>query len=191
MVGCWQNGRIEALALAPGIPSIAAQEKRDRVPSGAYQKLVETGTLRIADGLRVPPVSQLVDAVRENWGWPASYVCDRFRLPELTDAVPAGVPIVPRVTRWSEASFDIRALRKFAVDGPFAVAELSRPLIAASLAVAMVKNDDAGSVRLVKRGTNNQARDDVSAAFTLAAGSYERASANSRRPGPVYRGMAG
>ena len=30
-------------------------------------------------------------------------------------------------------------------------------------------------MRLVKRGTNNQSRDDVAAALTLAAGAYERA----------------
>ena len=48
-------------------------------------------------------------------------------------------------------------------------------LIGASLAVARVKSDDAGSMRLVKRGTNNQSRDDVAAALTLAAGAYERA----------------
>ena len=185
-VGCWENGRIEALAVAPGKPSIADQEKRDHVPAGLYQKLVETGTLRIADGLRVPPVAMLVGAIREAWGIPASFVCDRFRLPELTDAAP-DIPITPRVTRWSEASFDIRALRKLSVDGPFAVTEVSRSLIGASLAAALVKNDDAGSMRLVKRGTHNTSRDDVSAALTLAAGAYERSTAGARRSRPATR----
>ena len=36
-------------------------------------------------------------------------------------------------------------------------------MVAATLSAAMVKNDDQGSVRLVKRGTNNTARDDVAA----------------------------
>ena len=187
----WASGRIEALALAPGIPSIADQERRDRVPAGTYQKLIETGALRIADGLRVPPVADLVAAVRDNWGLPANYVCDRFRIGELQDAVGKSAPIVARVTRWSEASFDIRALRKYSTDGPFSVAETSRPLLAASLSAAMVKNDDQGSVRLVKKGSNNQARDDVSAAFTLAAGSYERANSGVRRPRARYLGMTG
>ena len=189
-VACWQSGRIEALAMSPGIPSLADQEKRDHVPAGLYQKLVETGALRVAEGLRVPPVAQLVEAIRENWGLPAGIVCDRFRLPELADAAPS-IPITPRVTRWSEASFDIRALRKLGADGPFAVAENSRSLIGASLAAALVKNDDAGSVRLIKRGTHNTARDDVAAALTLAAGSFERSTANARRPRARYRGMAG
>ena len=49
------SGRIDALAVAPGIPSIDEQEKRDRVPPGTYQRLVDAGLLRTADGLRVPP----------------------------------------------------------------------------------------------------------------------------------------
>ena len=173
-VAVWESGRVECLALAPGIPSISDQEKRDHVPAGLYQKLVETGALRIASGKRVPAVSQLVDAVRENFGLPANFICDRFRLGELRDAAGSGAQIVARVTRWSEASADIRALRKFAVDGPFSVAETSRPLLAASLAAALVKSDDQGSVRLVKRGSNNTARDDAAQALVLASGSFER-----------------
>ena len=38
----------------------------------------------------------------------------------------------------------------------------------------MVKNDDQGSTRMVKRGSHNQARDDVAAALILACGSLAR-----------------
>ena len=188
-VAVWQSGRVETLAVAPGIPSLEEQEKRDRVPAGLYRKLAESGALKIATGLRVQPPAHLVQAIRETWGPPGSIICDRFRLPELRDAAGPGVVIVPRVTRWSEASFDIRALRKCAADGPFAVAENSRPLVGASLAAALVKNDDQGSVRLIKRGSHNTARDDVAAALVLASGSFKRAS--STRPRSAYRGMAG
>ena len=75
----------------------------------------------------------------------------------------------PRVSRWSEAAFDIRSLRKLAMDGPLAVDYDSRLLLATSLSKAMVKNDDQGNTRLVKKGTNNTARDDVAAALVLAA----------------------
>ena len=171
----WPNGRIECRAVAPGLPNLEDQEKRDRVPRGAYQKLADQGVLSQAEGLRVPPPSMLVELISKTWGQPASLICDRFRLDELRDA---GVPcrVVPRVTRWSEASYDIRALRSRTRDGPFAVAQCSRSLLAASLAVAAVKNDDQGSTRLVKRDTNNTARDDVAAAFVLAAGLFERTS---------------
>ena len=173
-VAVWRSGRVEAIAVAPGIPDLEAQEKRDRVPWGTHRKLALSGALRIAEGLRVQPPAALVRAVREAWGAPEVVICDRFRLAELQDCV-NGTPIVPRVARWSEASEDIRALRKAAVDGPLACVESSRPLLTASLAAATVKNDDQGSVRLVKKGTHNTGRDDVAAALVLAAGSLSRA----------------
>ena len=62
-----------------------------------------------------------------------------------------------------------------AADGPLAVEESSRPLLAASLAAATVKNDDQGNTRLAKRDPgNNTGRDDVAAALVLAAGAWAR-----------------
>ena len=169
----YSSGRIECLAVAPGLPSLADQERRDRVPSNTYKRLHDAGLLHLATGLRVPPVSLLVEKIKKTWGRPASIVCDRFRLDELRDSeLPCRVE--SRVTRWSEASFDIRALRSHTKDGPFAIAKSSRSLLEASLSVAAVKNDDAGSVRLIKRTANNESRDDVAAAFCLAAGAFAR-----------------
>ena len=79
-VGIWRSGRMEAVAVAPGIPSLEDQEKRDRVPRGTYRALVQNGALRIAEGLRVQPPAQLHDAVRAAWGPPDVVLCDRFRL---------------------------------------------------------------------------------------------------------------
>ena len=179
-VAIWRNGRVAALAEAPGVPDLAEQEKRDRVPVGTYRRLAESGALRVADGLRVQPPANLHRAVLAAWGRPEAIWCDRFRLAELQDCV-NGIPLVPRVARWSESAEDIRALRKMALDGPLAVAEGSRALLAASLSAALVKNDDQGSMRLVKRGTNNTARDDVAAALVLAAGALSRAPVPRRR----------
>ena len=178
----WKSGRISALAVAPGIPDITVQEDRDQVPRGTYSRLIETGRLRLAHGLRVPPPSALMEAAREEFGEPELYVCDRFRLGELRDCT-NGAQVVPRVSRWSEAAFDIRALRQLAVDGPLSAEVESRPLLAASLSVAMVKNDDAGNVRLAKKGSNNTSRDDVAAALVLAAGVFQRARAQPKRGG--------
>ena len=183
-VAIYRNGRTEALALAPGIPSIEEQERRDRVRHGAYESLVSAGLLHIADGLRVQPPSMLADLITETWGPPAGVVADRFRIPDLPDAGLHGLEA--RMTRWSESSEDIRALRKMAKDGPLAVDPGSAPLLEASLAVASVKNDAAGNVRLQKRGSNNTSRDDVAAALTLGAGAFQRRSKSPR--GGVYRG---
>ena len=120
-VALWRNGRAEAIACAPGIPDLEAQERRDLVPKGMYARLAEAGVLRVADGLRVQPPALLWDCVRELWGGALALVCDRFRLPDLFDATGGQVPLVPRVTRWSESSEDIRALRKFASDGPLSI----------------------------------------------------------------------
>ena len=107
------NGRVEALACAPGIPSLDEQEKRDRVPKGTYRALAAKGGLRVAEGLRVQPPSELWRAIKESWATPETVICDRFRLGELQDCV-NGTPVSPRVSRWSEAAFDIRSLRKLA-----------------------------------------------------------------------------
>ena len=187
-VGIWRTGRIEALAVAPGIPSLEDQERRDRVPAGVYRMLAETGALRIAEGLRVQPPGELHRAAVDAWGPAEVILCDRFRLGELQDVV-GSTPLSPRVARWSEAGEDIRAVRKLAADGPLSCAEGSRPLLAASLSAAMVVNDDQGNTRLKKKGTNNQARDDVAAALVLAAGAYHR-SQRAPRQRWRYRGMA-
>ena len=171
---------MEALAIAPGEPDIDAQEKRDRVPAGTYRRLETSGSLQLADGLRVPPVSMLVDAINERWGGAACIVCDRFRLSELEDAEP-GCPIEPRVAQWSNSTEDIRGLRRQALDGGLAVASGSRELLTWSLSVARVKKDDSGNCKLIKGASNNTARDDVAQAFLLAGGALDR---ERRRPAP-------
>ena len=184
----WESGRVEALAIAPGIPNIDTQEDRDQVPRGTYRALLDTGRLRVAHGLRVQPPAALFEAITEEWGSPELIVCDRFRLGELRDCT-NGTEVVPRVSRWSEAGFDIRAVRQLAVDGPLCIEEQSRPLLAASLSVAMVRNDDQGNTRLVKKGNNNCSRDDVAAALVLAAGVFQRARSQPKRGG-AYLGTA-
>ena len=187
-VALWQSGRIEAMALAPGIPCIEDQENRDQVPPGTYARLLETGRLRMTEGLRVQPPAALMAAVTDAWGEPELIVADRFRVNELADCV-NGTQLIPRVSRWSEAGDDIRSLRRLVKDGPLSVEETSRPLLAASLAVSMVKNDDQGNTRLVKKGANNTSRDDVAAALVLGAGVFQRSRVKPKRTGS-YLGTA-
>ena len=171
-VAVWPGGRVEALALAPGTPSLRDQERRDRVPAGTYERLAAAGVLSTDGARRVPRVEALMPGVL---AWrPAAIICDRFRHGELLDAAGGRVRIVPRVTRWSEAGADIRAVRTLALDGPLSVAPGAAALLGASLAVATVRNDDQGNVRLSKAGADNTARDDVAAALTLAAGGAVR-----------------
>ena len=173
-VALYPNGRVEARAVAPGIPDLEEQERRDRVPAGTYQELYDAGYLEIAEGLRVQPPAALWDTIRLTWGHPLLVVLDRFRLAEFQDATGNKVRLEPRVSRWSEAAFDIRALRQMALDGPLAVDVDSRALLATSLSRAMVKSDDQGNTRLQKNGTNNTSRDDVAQGLVLAAGALAR-----------------
>jgi len=181
--GIWPNGRVEAVAVAPGIPSLEDQERRDKQPNGAYRRLVERGILHVAHGYRVQPVEQLMELVRE-WD-PAVMLADRNRQNELLDAKPP-CPVQFRVGRWFEAGEDIRGFRKLALDGRLSVDRPSRPLLQHSLGVTTVESDDQGNMRLIK-AKNNTARDDVSSALVLAAGAAVRAGKQRQRKHGVAR----
>ena len=179
-VAVWESGRIEALAVTGGEPDIKAQEKRDRVPGGTYQRLVEAGTLIPITGMHDPDPSNLVREVETRWG-EIPYVCsDWYRRLALGDAAPHW-NIETRRGGWEEASEDIGGLRRQASDGTLAVADGSRELLTWSLSVARVKPDDRGNIRLIKGDMNNQSRDDVAQAFLLAGGALDR---ERRRPVP-------
>ena len=145
------------------------------MPKGVYQKLYDRGLLHVDDGRRVQSVELLWRLIVAEWGEPALTICDRFRLNELVDALGPYVPIEPRITRWSDSSYDIRATRKLAGDGPFSLAPESADLLAASLSRTRVESDSSGNLRLIKhdRGSNTS-RDDVGAALVLAAGAFQR-----------------
>ena len=181
-VAIWRSGLVDAVALAPGLPDIHEQERRDRVPSGTYQKLVDAGVLRVSPGLRVQPPGELWQAVGDRWGLPVRVLCDRFRLAELQDCVQGKTLIEPRVTRWSDATADVRSLRRIVLDGPLSVSPAAQALLTTSLAASKVQNDDAGNTRLIKVSHNNQGRDDVAAALLLAAGGFDRAGSSVPRP---------
>ena len=188
-VAWYRTGRIEAVAISPGVPDLATLERMDRAPRGTYQRLHDQGVLLVADGLRVPPASMLMDAIAERWGQPLFCVADRFREAEIRDAAPH-VQLDTRITRWSDASFDIRALRRSALDGPLSVDAESADLLTASLSIAMVVNDTSGNTRLRKRDpSNNTSRDDVAAALVLAAGAVDRHKPWDASETPAYSGM--
>ena len=172
-VAVFESGRVEAVAIAPGLPSIGDQEKRDRVPPGSYQRLIERGHLHVDAGRRVVRVEALLDKI---WEWnPGTICCDRFRLPDVLDGARGRrVRVVPRIWQWSSASEDIRHLRRLSADGPLSVEAGSRDLLAVSLAAAKVINDSSGNSRLIKKMSNNVGRDDVAAAFLLGAGEAAR-----------------
>lgn len=175
-VAVWPSGRCEALAVTAGMPSIADQEERDRVPTGQYRRLVEAGALLVAEGLRVPPPSMLVDAALERWGEPAGVWCDRYRQRELADALDGRAGILTRVGGFKDSTEDIRGLRRLALDGPLSVPEDSRALLTLALQVGRVVQDSHGNerIRRAEGSTVRARRDDVAVALSLAGGAHAR-----------------
>ena len=88
-VAVWKSGRIEALALSPGISRTWTNRRsRDLVPRGVYHKLAANGSLRLAEGLRVPSPTQLFEWICDRWGVPVQDLSvTAHRLGELQDAV--------------------------------------------------------------------------------------------------------
>ncbi len=68
----------------------------------------------------------------------------------------------------------IGALRRMCSDGPLSVEPESIRLLTHSIKVALIKPDTKGCYVMVKRGSHNQARDDVAVALTAAAGFWEK-----------------
>ena len=175
-VAIWPSGRMAAVALAPGLPGLDAQEKRDRAPRGLYRRLVDEGALMVAHGRRAPKVAQLVDEVWKRWQ-PRAIIGDRVRGNELRDAAAGRCSVTLRIARWSEASEDIGALRRLAMDRNLSVEQEARALLSYSLSVAKVRANDGGDLlRLDKRGgtAGRVRRDDVAAAALMAAGAHQR-----------------
>ena len=185
----YKNGRSECYAVAPGIPDLESREKQDAMPRGMYKRLYEDGVLIIDEGRRVSRPKTLVDHLVAAGIDIDTIYCDRFVLGELTDAVAGRWPIVPRVTRWSEASNDIAGFRSLVKDGPLSITAESKALARLGMSQAKVAGDDQGSVRLQKK-RHGRSRDDVAVAGVLAAGAYARVMSKVQRPRWRYRGAA-
>ena len=168
-VAMFENQRVEGFAIAPGIPSIADQEKRDLMPAGTYQQLIDSGYLIVASGLRVPTIEMMIDEIIRRWDLPWLLSCDRFRAAELEDQI--NCRVISRTMLWSESSYDIRAFRQYAKDGELAIEPECHDLFSASLAQSKIKIDESGNMRMVKNPKGKKGRDDVAFALVLACGS--------------------
>ena len=181
-VGERAHGSYRVRAWHPG--RLKIKRSATTSPAGVYTKLMPLTGLSdgLAQGLRVPASECLMGSHLRPLG---SAGQDRVRpIQALRAARRCGLrlrTIEPRITQWSSSSADIRALRKICRDGPLSVDPGSRNLLVVSMSAAYVQNDNAGNVRLIKKGHDNKGRDDVAAAATLAAGGVR---ASGRGAGP-------
>ena len=176
----WPNGRIEAWALAPGVPSLASQERDDQVAEGTYVDLARSGGLSVDAGRAVPSVERLLARI---WSWePAAIVCDNYRAPELHQVVSGRVRVIERAKSGGESTGNVQALRSLLLDTEAGVVAESRALLGAAWAQTNLVVDNSGITKVTKLD-NRRSRDDAAAALLLAAGEQ------ARRPAPVaFRG---
>ena len=172
----WPNGRIESFAVAPGIPSLAEQERQDQVPDSTYTDLVRSGGLTVDEGNHVPSIERLLSRV---WPWePLCIISDPYRSAELAQAVGGRVRILERARGGSETTSNVMAIRSMLLDTASGVTPASRDLLGAAFQQTNLVIDGSGLTKVVKLD-QRRSRDDACAALLLAAG--EKA----RRPAPV------
>ena len=170
------SGRIEAWALAPGVPSLSEQEREDQVAEGAYRELVRSCGLAVDDARAVPDIERLLSRI---WEWePVCIVSDPYRAAELHQSVAGRVRIVERARGGGESTSNVQALRARLLDTAAGVTESSRDLLGAAFAQTSLVIDASGITKVTKARAK-RSRDDAAAALLLAAGEL------ARRPAPV------
>ena len=172
----WPSGRVEAWALAPGVPSLSEQEREDQISEGAYVALVRSGGLSVDDARAVPDIGLLLSRI---WEWePTVLVSDPYRAAELHQIVAGRVRIVERARGGGESTSNVQALRARLLDTASGVSEASRALLGAAFAQTSLVIDGAGLTKVTKARAK-RSRDDAAAALLLSAGEL------ARRPAPV------
>ncbi len=166
------TGRLESVAVLPGIPSLDVRARRDQCGS-LYRKLHASGGLIVQPGVRVLDVGAFLRAVVSRWGRPVLIACDRKRIDALRDAMDAaGVrcEIARRGVGFIDAGEDISDFTAAFVGGRVAVGR-GNLVLAAAMAEARTLTDSAGNRKLARRaeaGRRSRARDDAVAAAVLA-----------------------
>ena len=90
----WPSGRVESWAIAPGIPTLADQERDDQVAEGTYTSLARSGGLSVDTSHAVPDIALLLSRI---WDWePKVLVSDPYRAAELHQVVAGRLRIVER-----------------------------------------------------------------------------------------------
>ena len=172
----WPSGRIEAWAIAPGVPTLADQERDDQIAPDSYLELARLGGLTVDAGRAVPSVELLLSRI---WDWkPAAIVSDPYRSAELHQAVAGRVRVIERARSGGEATSNVQSLRSLLLDTASGVTEPSRALLGAAWAQTNLVIGNDGLTKVTKLDAR-RSRDDAAAALLLAAG--ERA----RHPAPV------
>ena len=168
--GYWpESGRLELVALMPGIPSVDAQADRDDADASAYERLVASGSLLVADGFVQVPLRLLFDVVR-SWK-PSTVTSDTYREAEIKRFCAGLCEYVARPKLSAAEASDLAAFRSHCGDRSVNVAS-GLDLLGYSLAQAVVARDSAGFPKVEK--VKRRSHDDVVRAALLAFGHVQR-----------------
>ena len=187
-----ESGALQCLAAFPCEPSLADRSLRDGV-GGLYRECARRGEL-LTLGQRTVDVGMLLQVALDRFGAPSRVVADRWREPELRDALDkAGIPLAAFEARgmgYQDGGADVRAFRRACADGR--VTPAPSLLLRSAMAEARTVSDPAGNAKLSKGsqgGRRHRARDDAACAALLAVAAGVRQPARPpRRWG--YRGAA-
>ena len=189
IVAYWpRTGAVEGLQTVGGIPDLADRQRRDHA-GRSYSAMVEEGSLVVQHVRRVPDMAVFVSRALGLFGLPAVVVTDRFRRPEVADALdgagirPGGTVLKTRRMRWSEAADDIRRARALILERK--VKALPRVSWRKAIGESRVVVDDSGNERLAvaaEAGRRRRSRTDLASALVLALGEGDRAGPSLTRP---------
>ena len=172
-----KSGRLAALAMFPSMPNLRERGIADAV-GNLYVRMSERGELLVVGG-RTVPVDALIREALARWGAPSSIAADRWREPELRDALDAAqcpfAVLSMRGMGFKDGGEDVRLFRRAVIDGDVRPSESL--LLRAAFAEARVVGDAAANFKLAKStqgGRRARARDDAAAAAILAVAEGRR-----------------
>ena len=171
--GIFEGGDICIQTFCGDTPTLQEKEAEDGA-QGIYFRAVENGELEVIRGLRVPPVSYVVNWVLEHWGTPEVLITDWHNKSIQADAYSAAklLPIVEfRNRSGTSVHDDIASLRS-----AITLQLFERPdsiLLDCAISRLCVKETSGGNHHFVKAYGNGY-RDDPGQALALAWHGMER-----------------
>ena len=187
---CFRDGRLEAVACFPELPSLAERGLKDAV-GNLYLRMSKRGELFQA-GRRVSDIPQLLRECLERWGKPVAICCDRWRVAELKQHLEAvNFPLCDMRERgqgFKDGGEDVRDFRKAVTAGYVRPSESL--LLTNAMSEARAVGDPAGNWKLAKSsqgGRRAAAKDDAAAAGILASAEAWRRWYGEQRPKRTWR----